>query len=218
MITEALDFRYLLIENYKKLKMNEKELATILVMDQLINEGNRFVTVDLLSLKMTLDAKEIDEIFAKMLTKGYIVYKTVAKKTVTSLGPLKERLYHDFQITLSNETDEAKRNETENCLSNIYEQYEKLLNRPLSPVETSKIREWISYGYEDKMIVDALKEALNNGKKSLRSVDNILLTWSTRDDRENEGHSPISEDWDKDLQETIRIAKTPWINKDDEDN
>ena len=218
MITEALDFRYLLIENYKKLKMNEKELATILVMDQLINEGNRFVTVDLLSLKMTLDAKEIDEIFAKMLTKGYIVYKTVAKKTVTSLDPLKERLYHDFQITLSNETDEAKRNETENCLSNIYEQYEKLLNRPLSPVETSKIREWISYGYEDKMIVDALKEALNNGKKSLRSVDNILLTWSTRDDRENEGHSPISEDWDKDLQETIRIAKTPWINKDDEDN
>ena len=218
MITEALDFRYLLIENYKKLKMNEKELATILVMDQLINEGNRFVTVDLLSLKMTLDAKEIDEIFAKMLTKGYIVYKTVAKKTVTSLDPLKERLYHDFQITLSNETDEAKRNETENCLSNIYEQYEKLLNRPLSPVETSKIREWISYGYEDKMIVDALKEALNNDKKSLRSVDNILLTWSTRDDRENEGHSPISEDWDKDLQETIRIAKTPWINKDDEDN
>ena len=85
-------------------------------------------------------------------------------------------------------------------------------------METSKIREWISYGYEDKMIIDALKEALNHGKKSLRSVDNILLTWSTRDDRENEGHSPISDDWDKDLQETIRIAKTPWINKDDEDN
>lgn len=216
MITEALDFRYLIIENYKKLKINEKELATILVMDQLINEGNRFVTVDLLSLKMTLDTKEIDEIFAKLLTKGFIVYKTVGKKTVTSLDPLKERLYHDFQITLSNETDEAKREETENCLSNIYEQYEKLLNRPLSPVETSKIREWVSYGYEDKMIVDALKEALNHGKKSLRSVDNILLTWSTRDDRENEGVSPISEDWDKDLQETIRIAKTPWIDKDED--
>ena len=218
MITEALDFRYLLIENYKKLKMSEKELATILVMDHLINTGNKFVTVDLLSLKMSLDAKEIDEIFAKMLTKGYIVIKTVGKKTVTSLDPLKERLYHDFQITLSKETDEATRTETENCLSNIYEQYETLLNRPLSPAETSKIREWISYGYEDKMIIDALKEALNHGKKSLRSVDNILLTWSTRDDRENEGHSPISEDWDKDLQETIRIAKTPWINKDDEDN
>ena len=216
MVSEALDFRYLLIENYKKLKITEIELATIFVIDHLIAQGNPFITGDLLSLKMTLDTKEIDEIFAKLLTKGFIVYKTVGKKTVTSLDPLKERLYHDFQITLSNETDEAKREETENCLSNIYEQYEKLLNRPLSPVETSKIREWVSYGYEDKMIVDALKEALNHGKKSLRSVDNILLTWSTRDDRENEGVSPISEDWDKDLQETIRIAKTPWIDKDED--
>ena len=215
MITEALDFRYLIIENYKKLKINEKELATILVMDQLINEGNRFVTVDLLSLKMTLDTKEIDEIFAKLLTKGFIVYKTVGKKTVTSLDPLKERLYHDFQITLSNETDEAKREETENCLSNIYEQYEKLLNRPLSPVETSKIREWVSYGYEDNMIVDALKVALNHGKKSLRSVDKILLAWSQRDDLQSEGHTPLSEEWDKNLEETIRIAKIPWVKKDD---
>ena len=215
MISEAIDFRYLLLENYKKLKMSENELATILVMDQLISQGNKFVTVDLLSLKMSLDVKEIDDIFAKLLTKGYIVLKTVGKKTITSLDPLKERLYHDFQISLSNETEEAKKNDEENTVSNIYEKYEELLKRPLSPVETSKIREWVSYGYSDKMIVDALKEALGQGKKSLRSVDNILLTWSTREDRE--GHSSITSDWDKDLEETIRIAKTPWIDKDDND-
>ena len=217
MISEAIDFRYLLLENYKKLKMSENELATILVMDQLISQGNKFVTVDLLSLKMSLDVKEIDDIFAKLLTKGYIVLKTVGKKTITSLDPLKERLYHDFQISLSNETEEAKKNDEENTVSNIYEKYEELLKRPLSPVETSKIREWVSYGYSDKMIVDALKEALGQGKKSLRSVDNILLTWSTREDREVEGHSSITSDWDKDLEETIRIAKTPWIDKDDND-
>ena len=217
MISEAIDFRYLLLENYKKLKMSENELATILVMDQLISQGNKFVTVDLLSLKMSLDVKEIDDIFAKLLTKGYIVLKTVGKKTITSLDPLKERLYHDFQISLSNEAEEAKKNDEENTVSNIYEKYEELLKRPLSPVETSKIREWVSYGYSDKMIVDALKEALGQGKKSLRSVDNILLTWSTREDREEEGHSSITSDWDKDLEETIRIAKTPWIDKDDND-
>ena len=217
MISEAIDFRYLLLENYKKLKMSENELATILVMDQLISQGNKFVTVDLLSLKMSLDVKEIDDIFAKLLTRGYIVLKTVGKKTITSLDPLKERLYHDFQISLSNETEEAKKNDEENTVSNIYEKYEELLKRPLSPVETSKIREWVSYGYSDKMIVDALKEALGQGKKSLRSVDNILLTWSTREDREVEGHSSITSDWDKDLEETIRIAKTPWIDKDDND-
>ena len=62
MITEAIDFRYLLIENYKKLKISENELATIFVIDHLIGQGNPFVTTDLLSLKMTLDIKEIDNV------------------------------------------------------------------------------------------------------------------------------------------------------------
>ena len=61
MITEAIDFRYLLIENYKKLKINENELATIFVIDHLIGQGNPFVTSDLLSLKMSLDVKDIDK-------------------------------------------------------------------------------------------------------------------------------------------------------------
>lgn len=216
MITEALDFRYLLIENYKKLKMSEVEFATVLVMDQLINEGNRFVTADLLSLKMTVDVKEIDKVLATLLTKGFLVYKKVGSKTVTSLDPLKERLYHDFQITLSNEAEKNADEDKQNALSNIYTNFESLLNRPLSPVETSKIREWVSYGYEDKMIINALKESLANGKKSLRNVDKILLTWSTREDREIEGVTSITNDWDKDLQETIRIAKTPWVDKDDD--
>ena len=80
----------------------------------------------------------------------------------------------------------------------------------------SKIHEWISYGYSDKTIIDALKEALARGKKSLRSVDKILLSWSQRDDLENEGHTPLSNEWDKNLEETIRIAKIPWVKKDDD--
>ena len=62
MITEAIDFRYLLLENYRKLKLNEQELATIFMIDHLISQGNPFVTADLLSLKMTLGVREIDEI------------------------------------------------------------------------------------------------------------------------------------------------------------
>ena len=65
MITEAIDFRYLLIENYRKLKLSENEVTTIFVIDHLIGQGNPFITADLLSLKMTLDVKEIDKILAK---------------------------------------------------------------------------------------------------------------------------------------------------------
>lgn len=214
MITEAIDFRYLLIENYRKLKLNENEVATIFVIDHLISQGNPFITADLLSLKMTLDLKEIDKILAKLITKGMFEYKTVGKNTVATLEPLKQKLYREFQLFLSKEEEEKSSTRIKEELENVYTNYEKLLGRTLSPVEVSKIHEWISYGYSDKTIIDALKEALSKGKKTLRSVDKILLSWSQRDDLQSEGHTPLSEEWDKNLEETIRIAKIPWIDKD----
>ena len=216
MITEAIDFRYLLIENYKKLKINENELATIFVIDHLISQGNPFVTADLLSLKMSLEVKDIDAVLAKLITKGYFEYKTIGKQTVATLEPLKQKLYREFQISLSKDEEEKSNKRLAEELDNIYLNFEKLLNRPLSPVEVSKIHEWVTYGYSDTLIIDALKEALSRGKKTLRSVDKILLTWSQRDDLESEGHTPLSNEWDKNLEETIRIAKIPWVKKDND--
>ena len=37
------------------------------------------------------------------------------------------------------------------------------------------------------------------------------------DDLEAEGKTSIDDDWTKNLEETIRIAKTPWLDEDDED-
>ena len=164
MITEAIDFRYLLIENYKKLKLTETELATIFVVDHLISQGNPFITADLLSLKMSLDVKEIDRILAKLLTKGMFEYKTVNKTTVATLEPLKQKLYREFQLFLSKEEEEKSSKRIKEELENVFTTFEKLLGRSLSPVEVSKIHEWISYGYSDKTIIDALKEALSKNK------------------------------------------------------
>lgn len=213
MITEALDFRYLLIENYRRLKIKENELATIFVIDHLISQGNAFITADLVALKMNLDIKEIDTIIASLITKGYFEYKLQGKKTVASLEPLKVKLYADFQKTLAKEAEEASSKRIKEELDNIYETFEKLLGRSLSPVEMSHIHEWVSSGYDDVTIIDALKEALSKGKKTLRSVDKILLTWSQKNDLINEGHTPLSNEWDKNLEETIKIVKTPWIKK-----
>lgn len=217
MVSEALDFDYILLENYKKMKISETELATIFMIEHLINDGNPFITKDLLSLKMSLDVKEIDKVLALLLTRGFIEYKTVNNNTVTTLNPLKEKLYREFQISLTKEESLRNSKQVNDELENIYGNFQKLLGRSLSPVEISKIREWVSYGYSDDRIINALKEALNKGKKTLRSVDKILLSWAQRDDIEIEGHTPINEEWNKNLEETIRIAKTPWVNKNDDD-
>lgn len=217
MISEAIDFRFLLLENYKKMKITENELAVIFMIDHLVSQGNPFVNTDMLSLKMTLEIQEIDKVMAGLLTRGFIEYISQGKKTIITLDPLKQKLFREFQMTSSFE--EATRNDKKvnDMINNVYGQFETLLSRPLSQVEFSRIREWISYGYSDEMIINALKEALNKGKRSLRSVDKILLSWSEREDLEQEGHSPISETNRRDLEETIRIAKTPWLTDDDDD-
>ena len=215
MVTEGLDFNFLLLENYKKLNIREDELATIFVVKHFIDHGNPFVNADLLSLKMTLDVKKIDEILANLLTRGFIEYVTKGKKTVTTLNPLIEKLFREYQLTISKDQKTTSTKAKEE-LQNIYGQFEKLLARPLSQVEFSKIREWVSYGYTDEMIINALKEALSKGKKTLRSVDKILLSWEKREDLENNNITSIDEDWNKNLEETIRIAKTPWLNNNDE--
>ncbi|MBR0439614.1 MAG: DnaD domain protein [Bacilli bacterium] len=218
MISEAIDFRFLLLENYKKLKIREDELAVIFMIDHLIGQGNPFITADLLSLKMTLDVKTIDKCLAGLLTRGFIEYVTQGKKTVTSLNPLKEKLYREFQMSSSFEENSSKSDKVKEMINNIYSEFEKLLSRPLSQVEFSRIREWVSYGYSDETIINALKEAISKGKKSLRSVDKILVSWSEREDIEKEGHTSLNQNWDKNLEETIKIAKTPWLDQLDDDD
>lgn len=217
MISEAIDFQVLLLDNYKKLKMSESQVVLVLMVDRLVNQGNPLITADLLSLKMSLDIKEIDKLIADLLTRGLMEYKTVAGKTTTSLDPLKEKLFREFQLELSKE-NEAKSNKTiKEQLSNIFENFQRELGRSLSPMEISTIREWVSMGYTDENIIDALKEAINQGKKSLKSVDKILLSWAKRAEIEAEGKTSIDDEWTKNLEETIRIAKTPWLDEDDED-
>ena len=218
MISEAIDFRFLLLENYKKLKLREDELAVIFMIDHLVSQGNPFITADLLSLKMSLDIKDIDALIADLLTRGFIEYATLNGKTVTSLNPLKEKLFKEFQMTSSFEEESKQSKHVADMISNVYGEFEKLLGRPLLQVEFSRIREWISIGYTDEEIINALKDALNKGKRSLRSVDKILLARAERDDLENEGHTSINKDWDKNLEETIRIAKTPWLDQYDDDD
>ena len=125
-------------------------------------------------------------------------------------------MYKQFQLNLANEQHINISREKEESLNNIFSRFQEYLGRTLSPVEVSKIREWIGFGYSEDMIISSLKEALSKNKKSLRSVDKILLQKASRDDVEKEGHSFLNEFWRNNIEETIRIASTPWI--DDEND
>lgn len=213
---DALDFRYLLLDNYKKMGLSEQELSVIMMIDHLIKQKNTLVTPDLLAIKMNLRTEELDKILVKLINKNYLEFDTSGKKTKTTIEPLKVKLYELFQTSLAFEQETKVSKEKEDSLKNIYSVFEKELGRTLSPVEFSLIGEWINtYGYSDELIVNALKETLSKGKKSLRSVDKTLLQWQTRDDIEKEGVSAVNDKWTKNIEKTIKIAQTKWIGNDE---
>lgn len=207
---EALDFRYLLLEYYKKLGISENELAVLLMVDHLKEQKNTFVTPDLLSMKMNISLKELDKIFAKLVKDGLLTFET-GKKIKVSLKPLKKKLYDAFQLSLAKEHEIAISEEKSSSVKRIIEVYEKELGRSLSPLEQSLISDWIEQRFTADEIINALKDCLLKGKKTLRSVDRVLLTWRAQSDLDKNGVTAVSDDWDKDIEKTMEIAKAKWI-------
>ncbi len=215
MVSGALDFKYLLLDNYKKYKINENTLATILVMDQLISQGNPFITAELLSLKMSLDVADIDIILSKLIINGYLEYKVSGGKTVCSLAPLKEKLFKDFESSVSKEDATENNQEVSANVKAATKDIEKLFKRSLLPLEINKVKEWIMTGYRVETIVDACKEAVSKNTKTISAMDKVLATWQSRNDIETDGITTLSRNWNKSLEETIKIAKIPWLDVDD---
>lgn len=216
MVSGALDFKYLLLDNYKKYKISENTLATIFVIDHLIDQGNSFITADLLSFKMNLKVEEIDLILADLITKGYLEFQVQGTNTICSLNPLKQKLYKDFENSVSREDASENNFQIVNSVSKASKEIEKLFKRALSPLEISKVKDWIMIGYRVETIIDACKECLSKNKKTISSIDKVLTTWQSRNDIETDGISTITPDWNKSLEETIKIAKTPWLDQDDD--
>jgi len=217
MTSQAFDYKYLLLENYKSLNISENELATILMMEHLINQGNKFITADLLALKMSLNVKEIDQVMANLFTRGFIEFTKKGNHTITSLEPLYTKLRKEFEVSLTNEEECRTNKELQENISNVISCFENMVGHVLSPVESSKIEGWVvNHVFDPAKIIDAIKECASKNKKTLRSVEKVLITWQSRDDIEAEGQTTLSEDWNKNLEETIRIAKTPWLDKKDD--
>ncbi len=206
----AINFEYSLMEFYKKLSLTEKDIAVIFMIKHLLEQKNNLITADLLSIKMNLSITEIDNILVSLLTRKYIEYKQVGKTLSTSLQPLEEKLSELIQIESNKSNSKEFDEEIKNATQNIYQVFEKELGRSLSPVEYSLIDEWVNNGISQEMCIDALHEALSKNNKSLKYVDKIIMKWQTRDDIEKEGHSAINENWNKNINKTIDIARKKW--------
>ena len=208
---DAIDYRYLLIEHYKKLRLSENELCVLLMIQQLLQQKNTLITPDLLSMRMSLDVKEIDKIFVSLIERGLLQFDT-GKKIKVSLKPLNKKLFKLFQEEMAQDLEEKNNKEKASNIEKVHKSFIDEFKPELSPLEKSLISDWIAHGYTADQIIDAMRECLSKGKKTFKAIDKLLLQWQTRDDIEKTGVSGASDKWDKNIEETLKIAKAKWID------
>lgn len=210
--SDLIDFRHLLLSSYTKMGLSENELVTIFMIDHLTKNGNAFITADLLALKMNLKTKELDSILAALLKKDLISYESTPTGLRTSLEPLRAKLYNQFQAGMEKDKVNLLSAEREGILTRLNTYFEKRLNRTLSPLEMDVIGNWLDDAYEEEEIRNALEDAIAKRRKSFKSIDKILRAGRTRNDIDKEGYSSVNDRWSKDIEHTIEIAKTKWID------
>ena len=213
--SDLIDFRHLLLDSYKTMGLSESEVVTLFMIDHLAKTGNGFITADLLALKMSMKTKDIDSALASLLKKDLISYDMVDGSMRTSLEPLRRKLYKQFQAKMEKDKAHLLSAEREAMLGRIHSYYEKRLNRTLSPLEMDAIGNWLDDAYSEEDIRGALEDALAKNRRSFKSIDKCLRLNRTKSDIDKEGYSNIGENWNQDIERTIEIAKTKWVDNED---
>lgn len=196
---EAIDLKYLLLEHYKTLGFQEKHVMVIFMIDQLMKQDNHLITAELLSLKMAMPIEEIDLVMVELLNRQLLEFSTIEGKTSTSLKPLKQMLYKRFQQQVLHQTQAVNVEEQ----ASIFQTIEKAFGRTLSPLEISRIQDWLNFGYTPSLIQSSLQDAIAKQKKSIRHMDKYLQKQTTKENFAQEG-TTLSHQQPQDIQRTIQ--------------
>jgi len=205
---KQINWKNLLIANYKSLNLSEDEVMVLLVSDYCLEQGETLITPELLTLKMSMDGKKLSATLTALLNKNLIIYEEKDGKLATSLNGIKRLLIDEF-LKKEGQPD-ANRN-----VQNLYNIYESEFGRPLTYTEIETIKSWLETGFSESQIILALKEAVASKAKNMRYIDKILLNWKQQEERNKEGYTTISEDWRKDMEQSIKIANLDGSNKND---
>lgn len=162
-----------LLANYKKLKINEKEL--ILLSALISNNDLIEFNPESLSKFLNWEIKDVMLTTSSLCDKKIIDLKVKKEnkkmKEYLSLEVLYEKILLE---TIENIEEKEETN------SKIYETIEKELGRTLSPIEYETISGWLNSNITEEMIKEALKEAVLNGVRNLKYIDKILYDWNKK--------------------------------------
>lgn len=196
----------ILLYNYKKLKINEKELIILIY---LLNNNDNVFNPEKIGndLKYTLPEvlEMIEELNNADLISININKNNGIMEEVIDLANLYKKLAY---IIINNDE------KSENNNSNIYDKFEKEFGRTLSPIEYELISGWLENSFSEEIIVCALKEAVFNGVSNLRYIDKILYEWKKKGITTKEDVEKDKRNFNKNNIKKTEMFDYDWLNNE----
>lgn len=160
----CIDFHRLLLLRAKELEISDEECHILSLIMALSDVGIKSITPQVLLEYSSCSNKQLDDILSSLMKKKWIYNR---------LGSIK---FDKLEEMLLKEHIEEDSGTPEMDLLTMFEEE---FGRSLSPMELNTIREWKeSYGYQEDMIVMALKEAVKGQVLSFRYMEGILKNWA----------------------------------------
>lgn len=199
-----LNVPLILLSNYKKLKINEKELIIIIY---LMNQKSSVFNPQKISEDLNIEISEVLESIEVLSNADLITINTLKDN-----GLLEERidlsnLYNKLAYLNINEED------TKEETTNIYDSFENEFARTLSPIEYELIKSWLDNDYSEELILCALKEAVYNGVKNLRYIDKILYEWNNKGIKTKEDVLKDKQSFKKNNTKKEEMFDYDWLNE-----
>ena len=153
-----------LLQNYKKLKLTDKELIVLIYLLGTNEFDPEKISKDL-NIKLQDTLKLIDSLTNKDMLKISVKSGKICEEYIDL-----DEMYNHLAMSMIND-------KTETPKTTIYDKFEKEFGRTLSPMEYEIIGAWLDGQYSENLIELALKEAIYNGVSNLRYIDKILSEW-----------------------------------------
>ena len=161
----------LFIKESLKDNLTLNEFLLLLYFD---NSYESLFDIKLIKKVLNMTEKQVLEAYSGLLNKKII--NIVIEKN--NDGKITEKVCLD-KFYKNIVADKKKQNDVEEK-NYIFEVFEKTIGKPLSPMDYEIINAWIDRGFNEELIIAALKEAIDNGVTSFRYIDKILYEWNRK--------------------------------------
>lgn len=152
-----------------KLGLNET-----LLLIYFMNQDEPTLNIPNITSTIYLTEEEIMESFSKLISIQLITVKVIKSEN----GSREEVISLDNIIR--HVTTDITRQHISVEKENLFDIFEKEFARPLSTMEFEIINEWLDTGYSKELIIEALKECVYNGYRSLKSISSQLEFWKEK--------------------------------------